>query len=45
MPENPSAALEYYVKADQLLSKPDRLVTEALLRAKTMVDGQRNIGS
>lgn len=45
VPENPSAALEYYVKADQLLSKPDKLVTEALLRAKKMVDGQRNIGS
>ena len=44
VPENPSAALEYYVKADQLLSKPDKLVTEALLRAKKMVDGQRNIG-
>ncbi|MBC7505385.1 MAG: hypothetical protein H7267_06640, partial [Sandarakinorhabdus sp.] len=45
VPENPSAALEYYVKADQLLSKPDKLVTEALLRAKKMVDGQRNIGA
>ena len=45
VPENPSAALEYYVKADQLLIKPDKLVTEALQRTKKMVDGQRNIGA
>ncbi|KAB7648266.1 hypothetical protein [Polymorphobacter fuscus] len=45
VPENPSAALEYYVKADQLTSKPDKLVSAALLRAQTMVEAQKKIGS
>ena len=45
VPENPSAALEYYVKADQLTIKPDKLVSAALLRAKDMVENQKKIGS
>lgn len=45
VPENPSAALEYYVKADQLTIKPDKLVSAALLRAKEMVENQKKIGS
>ena len=38
-------ALEYYVKADQLTIKPDKLVSAALLRAKDMVENQKKIGS
>lgn len=45
VPENPGAALEYYVKADQLTIKPDKLVSAALLRAKDMVENQKKIGS
>ena len=45
VPENPGAALEYYVKADQLTIKPDKLVSAALLRAQTMVENQKKIGS
>ena len=45
VPENPSAALEYYVKADQLTIKPDKLVSAALIRAKEMVENQKKIGS
>ena len=44
-PENPIAALEIYVKADQLLSKPDKLLTPALKRAREMVENQQKIGS
>jgi hypothetical protein len=44
-PDNPIAALELYVKADQLLSKPDKLLTPALKRAQTMVENQQKIGS
>jgi hypothetical protein len=45
VPENPAAALEYYVKADQLTIKPDKDVSEAVLRAQMMVRNQQKIGS
>lgn len=44
-PENPIAALEIYAKANQLVSKPDKLLTPALKRAREMVDNQQKIGS
>ncbi len=44
-PDNPAAALELYVKADQLLSKPDKLLSPALKRAQDMLEGQQKIGS
>jgi hypothetical protein len=37
-PDRPAAALEYYAKADQQTKTPDRLVSEAFLRVKTLVD-------
>lgn len=44
-PDRPAAALEYYAKADQRTTTPDRLVSEAFLRVKALVDalppGQR----
>jgi hypothetical protein len=43
LPDEPSAALEYYTKADQLLSKPDDLISEAFLRMKAMVAQSRGI--
>ncbi|MDG2528924.1 hypothetical protein [Caulobacter endophyticus] len=43
LPDDPNAALEYYAKADQLLSKPDKLVSDAYVRTKRMVDAQRSI--
>lgn len=43
LPDDPNAALEYYAKADQLLSKPDKLVSDAYLRTKRMVEAQRSI--
>ena len=44
-PDNPAAALELYVKADQLLSKPDKLLSPALKRAQDMLEIQQKIGS
>ena len=44
-PDNPIAALELYTKADQLLSKPDKLLAPALKRAQLMVENQQKIGS
>ncbi len=43
LPDDPAAALEYYAKADQLLSRPDKLVSAAYLRTKTMVGQNRSI--
>nr|WP_295660325.1 hypothetical protein [Polymorphobacter sp.] len=37
-PDRPAAALEYYAKADQRTTTPDRLVSEAFLRTKALVD-------
>jgi len=37
-PDRPALALEYYAKADQRTTTPDRLVSEAFLRMKTLVD-------
>jgi hypothetical protein len=42
LPDDPSAALEYYSKADQLLSKPNKLVSEAYLRTKAAVGRDRS---
>jgi hypothetical protein len=44
-PDDPAAALELYVKADQLLSKPDKLLSPALQRSQTMLENQQKIGS
>lgn len=43
LPDEPAAALAYYSKADQLLSKPDDLISEAFLRMKAMVGQSRAI--
>ncbi len=43
LPEDPSAALEYYAKADQLMNKPDKLVSAAYLRTKAMASSERSI--
>lgn len=43
LPDEPAAALEYYAKADQLLSKPDKLISDAYLRMKGMVGQSRGI--
>lgn len=44
-PDDPAAALQLYVKADQLLSKPDKLLSPALKRAQDMLENQQKIGS
>lgn len=41
LPDQPAAALTYYAKADQLLTKPDKMISEAYLRIKTMVGQNR----
>jgi hypothetical protein len=43
LPDEPAAALEYYSKADQLLDKPDKLVSDAYVRMKAMVGQSRSI--
>lgn len=43
-PDNPISALELYTKADQLLSKPDKMVAPALKQAQQMVENQQKIG-
>ena len=43
LPDRPAAALEYYAKADQLLTKPDKLISEAYLRTKNMVGQSRGL--
>lgn len=43
LPDEPAAAFAYYSRADQLLSKPDDLVSEAFLRMKAMVGQSRAI--
>ena len=43
LPDEPAAALEYYAKADQLLSRPDKLVSDAYVRMKGMVGQSRSI--
>lgn len=43
LPDRPAAALEYYAKADQLLTKPDKLVSDAYLRTKNMVGQSRGL--
>lgn len=45
LPDEPGAALEYYAKADQLLSRPDKLVSAAYVRTKAMVGESRAIRS
>lgn len=44
LPDEPASALQYYAKADQLLSKPDKAISEAYLRLKGMVSASRSIG-
>ena len=44
LPDEPAAALQYYAKADQLLSKPDKAISEAYMRLKGMVSASRSIG-
>ncbi|WP_439545049.1 hypothetical protein [Sandarakinorhabdus sp.] len=43
LPDDPAAALAYYAKADGLLSKPDKLISEAYLRSKQLVANSRNV--
>ncbi len=43
LPDRPAAALEYYAKADQLLTRPDKLVSDAYLRTKNMVGQSRGL--
>lgn len=43
VPEDPAAALAYFVKADQSTSKPDKLINKALDRARKMLDRQKGI--
>ncbi|WP_448661522.1 hypothetical protein ACG3SL_12745 [Sphingomonas sp. CJ20] len=43
LPEDPNAALEYYSKADQLLTKPNKLVSEAYFRTKAAVGRDRSL--
>jgi len=43
-PDDPISALELYTKADQLLSKPDKMLAPALKRAQIMVENQQKIG-
>jgi hypothetical protein len=43
LPDEPSAALAYYARADELLSRPDKMISEAYLRLKAMVSGDRAI--
>lgn len=43
LPDRPAAALEYYAKADQLLTRPDKLVSDAYLRTKAMVGQSRGL--
>ncbi len=44
LPDEPGAALEYYAKADQYLSKPDKMISDAFLRMKKQVGEKRGIG-
>ncbi len=43
IPDEPAAALEFYAKADQLLERPDKLVSGAFVRTKAMVGEARAI--
>lgn len=43
LPDEPASALQYYAKADQLLAKPDKAVSEAYLRLKGMLSASRSI--
>lgn len=45
LPDDPGAALQYYAKADQYLTKPDKQISEAFLRSKRQVGEQRGIGN
>ena len=42
LPDDPSAALQYYSKADQLLARPNKLVSDAYLRTKAAVGRDRS---
>jgi hypothetical protein len=44
LPDEPGAALEYYAKADQYLTKPDKMISEAFMRTKKLVGEKRGIG-
>jgi TPR repeat protein len=41
VPEDLSAALPYYAKADQLLTRPDKLVSDAFVRTRNAVEASR----
>jgi hypothetical protein len=43
VPEDPASARAYFVKADQYLEKPDKLINKALERTAKMVDRQKKI--
>lgn len=43
LPDEPASALQFYAKADQLLSKPDKAISEAYIRLKGIVSASRSI--
>ncbi|GGZ11965.1 hypothetical protein [Novosphingobium colocasiae] len=43
LPDEPSAALQYYSRADQLLSRPDKQVSDAFLRLQNQVQQSQTI--
>jgi hypothetical protein len=43
LPDEPSAAFEYYARADQLLQKPDTLISEAYTRTKAMIGQSQSL--
>lgn len=44
VPEDPAAALAYYAKADQALSRPNKQVSEAFMRVRAAVEASRKGG-
>lgn len=43
LPDDPSAAMAYYAKADGLLKRPDKMVSDAYLRIKQLIANDRNV--
>ena len=43
LPDNPAVAFDFYNKADQLLTKPNKQVSEALARMKELVAQSQRI--
>lgn len=43
LPDDPAAAMAYYAKADGLMKRPDKMVSEAYLRIKQLIANDRNV--